>query len=142
MIIKAIKQLFETQTSLLQKKAGTYTDEVVCSVDDDVVDCEKFKEPYIGVPAPVYLSDDEWFGSSSIKSEKQLDYMEKETEIKMQEEQRREEAGEEPENIHEIMYQIASKNWTTVGETQGRSENFQEGPGGWCSGNGYNQFRK
>ena len=46
------------------------------------------------------------------------------------------------ENIHQKMYEIATKNWTTVGETQGGSENFHEGPGGWNSGNGMGQFVK
>ena len=38
------------------------------------------------------------------------------------------------------MYEIASKNWNTVAETQGGSENFQSGPGGWNSGTGMGQF--
>ena len=38
------------------------------------------------------------------------------------------------------MYELASKNWNTVSETQGGSENFHEGPGGWTSGNGMRQF--
>jgi hypothetical protein len=62
--------------------------------------------------------------------------------MKMQEEKRREEAGEEPENIHQLMYEMATKNWNTVAETLGGSENFQEGPGGWNSGNGMGQFQK
>ena len=40
------------------------------------------------------------------------------------------------------MYEIATKNWNTVAETQGGSENFQEGPGGWKSGNGWNVLQK
>ena len=136
MIIKAIKQLFETQTSLLQKKAGTYTDEVVCSVDD-VVDCEKFKEPYIGVAAPTYLQSDEWFGEPVI-TEKGMD-------VVQQEEQKEELIASgiliEDEDIHQRMYELATKNWNTVAETQGGSENFHEGPGGWNSGNGMGQFQ-
>jgi hypothetical protein len=50
----------------------------------------------------------------------------------------------EPADIHQKLYEVATKNWTTVGETQisaqGGSENFQEGPGGWQSGTGYGQF--
>ena len=37
----------------------------------------------------------------------------------------------ESPNIHQEMYELASKNWNTVKETQGGSENFQEGPGRW-----------
>jgi|DEB0MinimDraft_6_1074348.scaffolds.fasta_scaffold10054_3 hypothetical protein len=145
MIIKAIKQLFETQTSLLQKKAGTYTDEVVCSVDDDVVDCEKFKESYVGVPAPTYLQSDEWFGAPVI-TEKGMDVVQQEAQIKQQQEEQKEELIAsgiliEDEDIHQRMYELATKNWNTVAETQGGSENFHEGPGGWNSGNGMGQFQ-
>ena len=145
MIIKAIKQLFETQTSLLQKKAGTYTDEVVCSVDDDVVDCEKVQEPYIDVAAPTYLQSDEWFGTPVI-TEKGMDVVQQEAQIKQQQEEQKEELIAsgiliEDEDIHQRMYELATKNWNTVAETQGGSENFHEGPGGWNSGNGMGQFQ-
>ena len=145
-ILNPLKQEVETQTTLLQKKAGTY--EVECAIDKEIVDCKEMSStPYIGVPASAVLSDDPWFGDVTYKSQKQLDYMKQETEVKKQEEKRKEElraSGHtvEDENIHQKMYEIASKNWTTVGETQGGSENFHEGPGGWHSGNGYNQFRK
>ena len=43
----------------------------------------------------------------------------------------------ESEDIHQKMYDIATQNWNTVSESQGGSENFQEGPGGWNSGNGW-----
>ena len=39
------------------------------------------------------------------------------------------------------MYEKATKNWNTVKETQGGSENFQEGSGGWNSGTGMGQYR-
>ena len=68
--------------------------------------------------------------------------MEQETEMKLQEQKRREEAGEESEDIHQKMYEIATKKLNTVAETQGGSENFQEGPGGWKSGNGWNVLKK
>ena len=47
----------------------------------------------------------------------------------------------ESSNIHQEMYELSTKNWTTVAETQGGSENFQEGPGGWNSGTGMAQFK-
>ena len=153
MIIKKLKEILnppkqevETQSTILQKKAGTY--KVECAIDEEVVDCKEMSStPYIGVPAPVVLSNDSWFGDVTYKSQKQLDYMEQETEIKKQEEAHKEElraSGHtvEDENIHQKMYEIATKNWTTVGETQGGSENFHEGPGGWNSGNGMGQFLK
>ena len=58
---KEPKQEVETQTTILQKKAGTY--EVECAIDEEVVDCDEMDSPpYIGVPAPAYLEDDPWFG--------------------------------------------------------------------------------
>jgi len=96
------------------------------------------KNIYRTVPAPVVQKEDPWF-STPTRTEKQIDYMEKEMEVKQQEEQRRIEQGGEPEDIHERIYQIATRSWNTVKESQGGSENFQEG--GWNSGNGMGQFR-
>ena len=134
------KQEVETQTTILQKKAGTY--EVECAIDEEVVDCDEMDNPpFVGVPAPAYLEDDPWFGPAPVRTEKQMDYMEQEAEIKMVEEQQRSEQTCESHDIHAKIYEIATKNWTTVAETQGGSENFQEGPGGWNSGTGMGQFK-
>ena len=94
----------ETQTSLLQKKAGTYT----------------------GIPAPRVLEDDEWFGPAPV-SDANLDYMEQETLIKQQEYQ--ETHSVEPENIHQVMYEMATQNSATTLQLDpiGGSENFQGG---------------
>ena len=142
-ILSPLKQEVETQTTLLQKKAGTY--EVECAIDEEVVDCEEMnKTPYTGVPAPVVLSDDPWFGDVTYKSQKQLDYMQQEMEIKRQE--REENFSVEPDDIHQKMYEIATKNQNTTLDlnpiSPGGSENFHEGPGGWNSGNGMGQFLK
>ena len=151
---------------ILSKLFSQKSDDIECAIDEYKVDCAELEAPihecgpshfshgyspygnipeenrYTGVPAPVVLSNDSWFGDVTYKSQKQEDYMEKETEMKMQEQKRREEAGEEPENIHQLMYDIATKNWYAVAETQGGSENFHEGPGGWNSGNGMGQFQR
>ena len=142
-ILSPLKQEVETQTTLLQKKAGTY--KVECAIDEEVVNCEEMnKTPYTGVPAPVVLSDDPWFGPSIYKSQKQLDYMQQEMEIKRQE--REENFSVEPDDIHQKMYEIATKNQNTTLDlnpiSPGGSENFHEGPGGWNSGNGMGQFLK
>ena len=79
--------------------------------------------PYTGVPAPVVPPSDTWFEDPP-RTEKQVDYMERETEIKQ------ENQGKEDPEIHQKMYEIATKNWTTVKETSG-----------WQSGTGYGQFR-
>ena len=142
-ILNPPKQEVETQTTILQKKAGTYN--VECAIDEEVVDCKEMSTtPYTGIPAPVVLSNDSWFGDVTYKSQKQEDYMERETEMKMQEQKRREESGEEPENIHQLMYELATKNQSTTLhiDPPGGSENFHEGPGGWKSGNGMGQFQK
>ena len=149
-IISAPKQEVETQTTILQKKAGTY--KVECSIDDEKVPCETLGQQYhspeaqgtwfTGVPAPVVLSNDSWFGDVTYKSQKQLDYMEKETEMKRQE--REQNFSVEPDDIHQKMYEIATKNQNTTLQLNplGGSENFHEGPGGWNSGNGMGQFLK
>ena len=147
MIIKKLKKILntpkkevETQTTILQKKAGTY--KVECAIDEEVVDCKEMSStPYTGVPAPVVLSNDSWFGDVTYKSQKQLDYMEKETEMKRQEQEQN--FSVEPDDIHQKMYEIATKNQNTTLQLNplGGSENFHEGPGGWQSGTGYNQFR-
>jgi len=130
------KKEVETQTTILQKKAGTYK-------EPKKEEGEAFKQDalnyYTGIPAPAYLNDDPWFGPAPVRSEKQLEYMEMETEMRMVEEKKKLDNPCESHDIHAKMYEIATKNWTTVAETQGGSENFQEGPGGWNSGNGFSR---
>ena len=142
-IPKSEFQEVETQTTLLQKKAGTY--KVRCSIDDEIVDCSEMNDAsYIGYPAPVETPTDPWFTdvvTEEIKTEKQRTHEEMLEEAYRREEENRKEEIKEPENIHQVMYEMATANWNTVAESQGGSENFQEGPGGWCSGTGYNQFR-
>ena len=148
--------------SMIQSAVKTVTSEkeLECAIDDEVVDCGSLEAPihecgpghftqgygwlgnaenYVGVPAPVYLKDDEWFGPAPEYTDNQKDYMERETEIKRQEFEKS--FSKEPENIHQVMYEIATSNWNTVDETKqsmGGSENFQEG---WNSGTGMGQYR-
>ena len=141
MIIKAIKTLLEPKRKITE-------DQIQCAIDEQIVDCEgeAFKQDalnyYTGVPAPVYLEDDPWFGPAPERSEKQLDYMEQEIEEKRLE--RENNFSVEPSDIHHLMYEIATKNQNTTIDLDpiysGGSENFQEGPGGWRSGNGMSQF--
>jgi len=120
--------------------------DIECTIDKNVVDCEgeAFKQDalnyYTGVPAPVYLKDDEWFGPAPIRSRKQIDYMKQEMEMKRQE--REKNFSVEPSDIHQKMYEIATKNHNTTLDLDppGGSENFHTGPGGWNSGNGREQF--
>ena len=127
-IPKSETEEMETQLTILQKKAMVY---------------ESLK-PSPGIPAPVETPTDPWFtdvATEEIKTEKQSTHEEMLEEARRREEENRKEETKEPENIHQVMYEMATANWNTVAESQGGSENFQEGPGGWCSGTGYNQFR-
>lgn len=131
-MIKKIKSLL--------KKAFIKPQKVECAIDNQIVDCESeaFKQDalnyYTGVPAPAYLKDDEWFGPAPEYTEKQKDYMVQETEIKRQEFEKS--FSIEPENIHQVMYEMATKNQSGSWQETlpGGSENFQSGPSAWASG--------
>ena len=142
MIIKNLKQiLFNSKKEVKTQTTSVKEESVECAIDDEKVDCEQMKTtPYVGVPAPAYLKDDPWFGPAPIKTQKQIDYMQQEMEIKRQE--REQSFSVEPDNIHQKMYEIATKNQNTTLDLNpvGGSENFHEGPGGWNSGNGMGQF--
>tara|TARA_R100001463_G_scaffold100599_1_gene155089 strand:- start:494 stop:889 length:396 start_codon:yes stop_codon:yes gene_type:complete len=125
-MIKNLKHFFETQTSLLKKKAGIFKEEnIECTIDEQLVDCKEIdKDPYVGVPAPIVTPIDDWFSEPVININQQ-DYMERETEIKKQETA----FIAEPENIHEILYEIATQNSSTTLQIDpiGGSEIFQGG---------------
>ena len=105
-----------------------------CAVDEDKVDCGHLDDDqdkaYVGVPAPVLTPVDDWFsGSYGFATEipiteKQKDYMERENEMKMAEDQ-----SKEPDNIHQLMYEMATKSGATTLQLDpiGGSENFQGG---------------
>ena len=124
-VAKFIKQVFIPKSELIE-------DEIECAIDDEIVECKEMDTPsYTGVPAPAYLRNDEWFGESVI-TEKGMDVVQQEAQIKQQYEEQKQElvaAGViiEDENIHQKMYEMATKNWNTVGEFLGGSENFQGG---------------
>lgn len=98
------------------------------------------EDPYVGVPAPAYLKEDEWFGAPPEYTEKQKEYMEMETEMKRQEFEQTFSA--ESEDIHQRMYEIATKsqNLNLNINSPGGSENFHEKPGSWNSGNSRSYF--
>ena len=126
MIIKKIKetlgQVFHSPEAL-----GTWS-KVECAIDEEVVECEEMDTPvYTGVPAPKYLKDDEWFGPAVISDENK-DYMEREYEA-FKEEAHKFYGTKESENIHQEMYEIATKSSSTTIHLDpvGGSENFQGG---------------
>ena len=135
-IIKTIKNIFIPESEIVE-------DKIECAIDDEVVDCKEMSEEsvYTGVPAPVYLKEDDWFGPAPEYTEKQKDYMKMETEIKRQEFEKS--FSVEPNDIHQKMYEIATKNHNTTLDLNppGGSENFHEGPGGWNSGNGWGLYK-
>ena len=110
---------------------------------------KKLVKPFTGIPAPKVLKDDPWFGPAPILSEKQQEYLraqlEQEKQLIPQEEDK---APKEVDNIHEVMYNIATNGGKTttqldpMPELGGGSEKFQSGPGNWMSGTGYIQFGK
>jgi len=128
---KIIKQLIETQTSLLEKKLGIFKpEEVECAIDEDIVDCPDIDTPpYTGVPAPVVSNNDPWFNPPII-TDSAKDYMEREHDAFKEEAHKfyGTEESKESNNIHQEMYEIATKNTPTTIQlnppTVGGSENF------------------
>lgn len=126
--------------ALIKKLIGASKEEPV--VEEKVACTVKLeKEPYIGVPAPLVPPNDPWF-PNPIKSEKTI-IKETEMEVKKALEKESQPVTNEPDNIHNVMYNKVTKNQNTTVQLNppGGSENFHEGPGGWTSGNGQNQFR-
>jgi|TARA_R100000149_G_scaffold61341_1_gene30702 hypothetical protein len=95
---------------------------------------------YVGVPAPAYLKEDEWFGPPPEYTEKQKEYIVGEVESKRKEFENT--LSIESHDIHQKIYEIAtkSKNTTLDLDSPGGSENFQSDPGKWNSGNGWGKF--
>ena len=139
-MIKKIKQFFETQTTLLQKKANIFKQDIIvnmdggvggswrveCLEDDETIPCSELD--YTGVPAPQALNNDPWFGDAVI-SDTNMEYKQLEFEA-FKEEAHKFYGTKEPENIHQLMYDIATENgkhatpaWFDAGNIGG-SENF------------------
>ena len=143
-VIQSIKNKFNPPIEYRKME-----EKIECAIDENIVDCESeaFKQDalnyytYTGVPAPVYLKEDEWFGPAPEYSDKQKDYMKMETEIKRQEFEKN--FSIEPDDIHQRMYEIATKsqNLNLNINPPGGSENFHEKPGNWNSGNSWSYFR-
>ena len=118
---------------ILSKLFSQKSKDIECAIDEDKVDCEHLDDDqdkaYVGVPAPILNPVDDWFASSygcpSAVTEKQKDYMEQETEMKQKEQN----SSVEPENIHQVMYEMATRSGATTVQLDpiGGSENFQGG---------------
>ena len=101
--------------------------DIECAIDENIVECtEMEEEPYVGIPAPILNPVDEWFaspyGCPPAITEKQQDYM-------TQEAENRQYWTKESDNIHQLMYEIATKSGATTIQLDpiGGSENFQGG---------------
>ena len=125
--------MIETFTSALKGILGLNKKisekEIECAIDENIVECtEMEEEPYTGVPAPVVLTEDPWFGSAVV-SDANTDYMEREYEAFKQDALNYYQESKEPENIHQLMYEMATQNSATTLQLDpiGGSENFQGG---------------
>ena len=104
---------------------------IECAIDENIVDCaEMDEEPYTGVPAPVVLTEDPWFGPAVV-SDANKDYMEREYEAtkRLHDDIRKENDTKESDDIHQVMYEMATKGAATTLQIDpiGGSENFQGG---------------
>ena len=146
-----IKKIKETLSQVFFSPEASGTWGVECAIDEEIVDCKEFEEDgldyedqyYTGVPAPAYLEIDPWF-SPPVMSEKQMTYKEAYDAAVADQQIADEVSGQEPSDIHQKMYEIATaSNGTAVQRDPiGGSENFQGGSNGygWMSGTGMGQF--
>ena len=121
MNIKSIKESIQ----IFSRKAATSINwppvekDIECAIDDDVVECSEMDSPpYTGIPAPILTPVDDWFsGPYGCPTEKQQDYMAQEAEIKKQEAENRQYWTKESANIHQEMYDLATKSGAHYGST-------------------------
>ncbi len=133
MNIKSLKKSIQ----IFSRKAATSINwppvekDIECAIDEDVVECSEMDSPpYTGIPAPILTPVDDWFsGPYGCPTEKQQDYMAQEAEIKKQEAENRQYWTKESANIHQEMYDLATKSGATTLQLDpiGGSENFQGG---------------
>ena len=128
MIKQIINKLFSQKIS---------EEDIECAIDENTIECNHLdddqEKAYVGVPAPILNPVDEWFaspyGCPPAITEKQQDYMAQEAEIKKQEAANRQYWPKESANIHQEMYDLATKSGATTVQLDpiGGSENFQGG---------------
>ena len=106
-------------------------EEIECAIDEQTVNCAVMEEEpaYTGVPAPVIAPHDDWFDDPP-KTEMQMEYEHINDDFQdgwwlLPEYQ---DTKESP-NIHQEMYEIATKSGATTIQLDpiGGSENFQGG---------------
>ena len=107
-------------------------EKVECAIDEDIVECSEMDAPpYTGVPAPVLTPHDDWFEDPP-KTEMQMEYEHINDDPHdgwwLRPEWQDQET-KEPDNIHQLMYEMATKSGATTLQLDpiGGSENFQGG---------------
>ena len=136
--------MIKTLTDALKDILGPKSDKIECAIDESIIDCDKLEAPiqecgpghftqgygsFVGVPAPKVLKEDEWFGPAPV-SDANMDYMEREYEAFKQDAMNYyNQETKEPEDIHQVMYDLATKSGKTTTQLDpiGGSENFQGG---------------
>ena len=105
-------------------------EKVECAIDETIVECAEMDAPaYTGVPAPVLTPHDDWFEDPP-KTEMQMEYEHINDDPHDGWWLRPEyQDTKEPENIHQLMYEMATKSGATTVQLDpiGGSENFQGG---------------
>ena len=101
-------------------------DDIECAIDEEITDCKELE--YTGIPAPEVLSDDPWFGPAVV-SDANKEHQQQEATQRLHDDIRRENETKEPEDIHEVMYQMATASQGTSIQRDpiGGSESFQGG---------------
>ena len=140
-----ITTLTDTLKGILGLNKQISKEEIECAIDEQTVNCAVMEEEpaYTGVPAPVLTPHDDWFEDAP-KTEMQMEYEHINDDPHdgwwLSPEHR---DTKEPDNIHQMMYEIATKSQSTTLhiDPPGGSENYQEGKNEWNSGTGMGQFQ-
>ena len=95
---------------------------------------EKLVRPYVGILAPKVLKDDPWFGPTPILSVSQEEYVAMRSQLELENLliPQSEDRPREVDDIHEVMYNIATKAGKTTTQLDPQS-----GPSAWQSGVGF-----
>ena len=127
--MKILNKLKDKVKSMLPKKDSLS----VAGINIPIIPFNLNRPKHKTVPAPRVLKDDEWFGPAVI-SDSNKDYMEREVEVFKADALNCYNSSKESEDIHQKMYEIATKSATTIKlNPPGGSENYHEG---WNSGQG------
>ena len=130
--MKLLNKLKDKVKSMLPKKDSLS----VAGINIPIIPFNLNRPKHKTIPAPQVLKDDEWFGPAII-SDSNKDYMEREAEAFKADALNYYSSSKESEDIHQKMYEIATKSATTLKlDPPGGSENYHEGPGRWNSGQG------